>query len=167
MLGCKPIVRNERLHPGVRGDVTDEMSEGLGGPEVEPPRVQMQNRIVGRRCDWANPETRDTSDRLRFEGHVVARQNALHEGIERRTRFDPPQPALRRARRRSHGVHDRGIVWVEWMYHCVLLSARGRSRGSKVKAVSLKTFLRSASPSAWVCASRFRLATARSRRNDG
>src|SRR5471030_1892936 len=168
MLGREPIVRDERLRSCSRGDVPLEMTGRLGGPQVEPSPVQIEDRLVRSKLRRTNPEPRDPANGIGFERHVVARQHSLHDGIEGLACPDPAQLPFQGAHHRSEGAHGRCIIGIEGMCHYVVhWGSFLTSRGSKLLAVSPKTFLRSEALNASVRASSRRPAIARSRRKYG
>src|SRR6266576_143036 len=92
------------------------MAVGLGGSQVEPATVQMDDRLVRPSVRMTYPNSRYAAERVCFECHVVARRNALHESIELSACFDSAWHALGGADHRVHSGGDRSILGIERMY---------------------------------------------------
>src|SRR6266436_1021241 len=117
MFGGKPIVRDKRPRSRSRGKMPDKMAVGPGGSKVEPATVQMDDRLVRPRIRRMYPNSRYAAEGVRFERHVVARRNALHECVELSARFDSLSRAIYRAGHGAHGGGDRCIFGIERMYY--------------------------------------------------
>src|SRR5882724_11636448 len=83
MLGREPVVGYESISSSARCDLPDEIPVCVGGSEVEPAAMHVNDRSALLRARRSCPKSGDPSDGIGFEGHVRRSRDSLHHVVER------------------------------------------------------------------------------------
>src|SRR5438445_9576640 len=83
MLGSEPILGYESISSSARSNVADEIAVGVGGSQVEPAAMHVNDRRTLPRPRRFRPPAGDPSDGIGYEGHARGSRDSLHDGVER------------------------------------------------------------------------------------